>query len=79
MLDPVFCAQLVVEARPRLGLGALRELGRLVEARTMSLAAKVGSTDDVSIPSGERHEPIFTHDGSPASTAPVLPRHELPN
>jgi hypothetical protein len=73
MLDPVFCERLVVEPRPRLGLGALRELRRLVEAHSVSQAVKVGSTDDSSNPSGERHEPIPAHDGGPASTPPAIP------
>jgi hypothetical protein len=79
MLDPVFCQQLVVETRPRLGLGALRDLRRLVDAHSVSRAAKIGSTGDFSIPSGERHEPIPAHDGGPASTAPALPRDERPD
>ena len=76
MLDPVFCERLVVEPRPRLGLEALRELRRLVEAHSVSLVEKVGSTDDSSSPSGERHEPIPSHDGGPASTAPAIPRDD---
>jgi hypothetical protein len=79
MLDPVFCERLVVEPRPRLGLEALRELRRLVESHSVSRAAKVGSTDDSSSPSGERHEPIPTHDGDPTSTALAIPRDERPD
>jgi hypothetical protein len=79
MLDPVFCERLVVEPRPRLGLEALRELRRLIEAHPVSRAVKGGSTDDSSSPSGERHEPIPAHDGGPASTAPAIPRDERPD
>ena len=73
MLDPVSCERLVVEPRPRLGLAALRELRRLVEAHPVSRAGKVDSTDDSSNPSGGRHEPIASHDGGPASTPPAIP------
>jgi hypothetical protein len=73
MLDPVSCERLVVEPRPRLGLAALRELRRLVEAHSVSQAVQVGSTDDSSNPSGERHEPIASLDGARASTSPAIP------
>jgi hypothetical protein len=73
MLDPVSCERLAVESFPRLGLAALRELRRLVEAHPVSQAMKVGSTDDSSSPSGERHEPIPSHDGRPPSTPPAIP------
>jgi hypothetical protein len=78
MLDPVSCERLVVEPRPRLGLAALRELRRLVDTHSVSQLVRVGSTDDSSSPSGERHEPILAHDGGPASTAPAIPRDERP-
>jgi hypothetical protein len=73
MLDPVFCERLVVEPRPRLGLAALRELRRLVEARSVSQVVQVGSTGGSSNPSGVRHEPSPSHDGGAASTTPAIP------
>jgi hypothetical protein len=73
MLDPTFCARLVVEPRPRLELGALRQLRRLVEVHSGSRVAQAGSTGDPSSPSGERHGPIPSHDGGPAATAPAIP------
>jgi hypothetical protein len=79
MLDPVLCERLVVEPRLRLGLGALRELRRLVEAHSVSQAVQVGSTDDSSNPSGERHEPIPSHDGGSASTPPAIPGDRRPS
>jgi hypothetical protein len=79
MLDPASCERLVVEPRPRLGLAALRELHRLVEAHPVSQAMRVGSTDDSSNPSGERHEPIASHDEGPASTSPAIPGDRRPS
>jgi hypothetical protein len=79
MLDSVSCERLVVEPRPRLGLGALRELCRLVDAHSVSAAVRVGSTDESSNPSGERHGPIPAHDGRPASAPPAVPGDRRPD
>jgi hypothetical protein len=75
MLDPILCARLMVESRPRLAYESLRELRRLIVSHPLSRTGDVVSIDDSSSPSGERHEEFPSRDEVPAPTAPAAPIH----